>query len=353
MAQVAQAPGDRDNSQAGDTQIVPKELFWDWAVAAVTKFNFGITFIGFVLQYFTENTVICKASSDFNYDQISYVDTYCHGNYDSGQYLFVVACGLLVVAPHYLWSSVFGGHVEYFFALVRKIRLLETGCHDPKTMDVVNMMEHQFPANQGQIFKMYKTKLVFQLTIVVSALAVNHFAFGGLTAYYKCSNEAEACMEDLRAGLEGAWPPTCSLGCLTVPSWAPSILKTADNVIMYLELVMLVCGLGWCLIRHPAELGAQRIATFACASGLPPGDHTFPWGEQTSKGHPKRAQNLLSPAITNDMDFLTVRLFQADHKHGGVLKEWQVYRTQRTLLSCDYEQLYRYKYTWRYKENCK
>ena len=361
MAQAGPIVGHGGYTQAGNRkpiQTVPKELFWDRAVAVLTKINFVVAAIGFVTQYFIEKTLICKASSDLNYDPVPYIDTYCHGNDEGGQYLFLVAHSLLAVVPHYLWYSAFGSQLKYFFALVRKIeklRFLETPQCDPKTMDVVNKMEYQFPANQGKLFKTYRTKIVLQLIIMAVALLVNHVAFGGLSANYACPDGAETCMEDLHLEFQEAWPSTCSLRCLSRPSWTAHVLGTAITVSMFLKIIVLLYGLGWCFAGHPAELGAHKIATFGFASGLSLADHTFPSppGVRSLQGLLLRLHSAMSPGISSDMDFLTVQLFHADRKHGSILKEWQVCRTQQTLWLRDYEQLYGMKYTWRFKDHSK
>ena len=113
-------------------------------------------------------------------DQATYINNVCQGNLSRAEHypFFVLIQGIVLAAPHFIWTSLFAGDFDFFFSLVNQIdrfRSRNTGKYHTKNFDIAKQLEEQF--SQNIIFLSYFAKLVIQLIFVITSVMINEIVF--------------------------------------------------------------------------------------------------------------------------------------------------------------------------------
>lgn len=295
--------------------------------------------------------------------QSDYFNNFCSHSIPTTEYfpIFLLAQGILLVTPHFVWRGLFKGDFDSFFAVSEKLdRLRErnTGDYDPKNFDRVEKLELEFGGKRKQIFHWYIFKHVLQLAICIGSVVVSWRLFFNFSFNFHCP------MEFSHNQIPQGWPLNLTIPCVYTSLRVLGLVRYADYILIGIALVLVLIGLGWCVIRHTKELGHEEIAKFVFESCLPPQNYVFPkfYKIQTQMNkdmcwHCSFPLSLIlsrhkgciwcsshvmlfTPRIQNDLDFLLLRLFRADPSHGRVFKGIQVEKNLRLLRGNDHELLH-------------
>lgn len=337
-------PGDNGGIDEAENKnvIQPKEFFWDQFLKYLATAIALLTLLDFTLQFFRgAGGLLCYIPSDLlnnsdpTRDQVAFINTFCLLSLSWSEYfpVFIILQGILLVAPHYLWSALFGGQFDFFFDLVRQLDRLRdsnTGEYRPKNFDVVKKLEKEFPKAWKQlgIFQLYILKLLLQLIVALSSLILNPVLFpqSNFNFNFECPKDFD------NATAPMGWLLPSSVQCVYPSFRVFSRIQIANYLLLILAVIIAVCGLFWCFKRHTNALGYKEIALFAFTSCLRPDEYVFkPF-----------INSPFSPRIGNDLDFLLTRLFRADSGHGQVFKDLQIHKELKRLVGIDHELLHAY-----------
>ena len=318
-----------DDSAKGtaDSSLTPKDFFWDQMITVLVSAILGLTLLDIIAEFFSATGLQCYTpynveipdANDFTRDRAAYVISYCHQKLPRGEFftVFLLAHGIAIIAPHFLWSSLFGGKFDHFFGLVRelnRLRNLKTGQYDAKNFEIVRKLEKEY--RQNMIYRGYKGKLFMQLLFSLTSFLLGVFFFGNdsFLSTFCCPNRCE----DINATLPDDWPLETSLRCV-YPLRYLFVLRNLDVALVGAAIMVLIYGLlSMCMFRYPTELGYGIIANFVNKSCLTADDYvTKPWLRQFPK---------LSPKICNDVEFLLMKVFHTDAGIGKVFKEILIQR---------------------------
>ena len=294
-----------------------------------------LTVLDVTLQFFRGGGLMCRLPGTFvgennetvtvTRDETAFVNTFCQLSLSLAEYypLFVLIQGLVLAAPQYLWVSLFGGQFDFFFGLVGQLDRLrsgKTGDYRARNFDLVNKLEKQFPPKQKlvSIFSFYIAKLVVQLLVVLISLIINAALFqqNQFEFTFDCPKKFDPALPP-----KGWWLPF-QVSCVFSSFRLHLRLQNVNYILLILAFGAICYGLLWCAKRHVNALGFRETALFAFSSGLRPDEYV---NEPFYKSP-------FSPRISNDLDFLLMRLFRADSGYGLVFKDIQVYTC--TFLLC-------------------
>lgn len=342
--------GDGDNKKKGNgvdsnKNIQLKEFFWDQFITYLATAIGLLTVLDVSLQFFRSNgglqcyIPMSVLQDEVTRDNAAYVNTYCLTSLTWSEYysVFILLQGILIVAPHFLWASVFSGRFDFFVDLVQQLDRLrdsDTGDYRPKNIEIVKKLEQEFPENWKWlgIFCLYIAKLFVQLFVIAVSISINITVFpeSDFAFSFPCPRDYN----------ESAPPPFGWLLPFSVSCSYPSFrvlskLQIVDYILLLLALGASVFGLLWCFKRHSSSLGYKLVAEFAFTSCLPP-------EEYVNESIWRKPKHFFTPRISCDLDFLVMRLFRADSGHGRVFKDIQVIKEIKSLVTQDHILLHLY-----------
>ena len=270
--------------------------------------------------------------------------------------------GILLIAPHFIWSAVFKRDFDSFFAVTRKLDRLRdrsTGEYDPTNFDRVEKLELEFGGKRKKIFLLYIGKLLLQFAVCIGSYIFSAVFFINFSFAFNCPQDFS------ETNIPKKWPLNTTIPCVYTSLRVLSLVRYADYILLGLAMLLILLGLLWCVIRHTKELGHRDVANFVFQSCLSTKTYVFPpFHEIRSSQH--RSDNcwfccfpftllnprsrgcigcqtqfmLFSPRIRNDLDFFEMYLFRADTSHGRVFKEIQIDKVLRKLRGEDHQLLH-------------
>ena len=346
-----------------DTNIVPKDFYWDQIMFYLVSGILGLSFLDISVEFFRGSEVQCFTSTDIllDRDHYAYLNDHCYGSLPHSQYylVFSLISALLMIIPHYLWSAYFGKHFDFFFGLLKNLDRLHdpnTGEYKPANFAFVQKLENKFSnLTETKIFISYASKLIIQLMVSIVA-----FMFNAL--YFKDSdfNENFTCKVSLN---DSIWPFSTEVPCVYNSLRLLWFLRLSAFILMAGSILVMSFGLLWCKGKHADELGSKEIARFCYHSFLQPDKHNFPSFFQTFHKalRCKHSCSILTlspvwfiyictsnclkklnlgPTIKTDLDFLLLKLYFADSGHGQVFRDIQIKKELQNLIEHDHELLH-------------
>ena len=311
--------GRRDAEGYGG-EINQKEFFWDQFLIYMATIIALLTVLDVTLQFFRGGGLSCRLppkvpsnpsgneTFEPTRDEAAFVNTFCQQSLSRAEYfpLFVLIQGLVLAAPHYLWAALYGGEFDFFFGLVQQLDRLRdstTGQYRSQNFDIVDKLEKHFPQKWKPlgIFSLYVIKLNIQLLVILSAIIINGTVFQ--TKYFAFSF---TCPQDF----DPESPLPYNVTCVFASFRLHQTIQIINYLLLFLGLLAAASALVWCFTRHSIALGFRDITLFAFSSCLRPEEYVH--------------SSYLKPRIHNDLDFLLLRLFQADSGYGKVFKDIQV-----------------------------
>ena len=388
---------------SGDTPITPKDFYWDQIIFYLVSAILGLSFLDISVEFFRGSIIQCYITDvAASRDQVAYLNNYCYSSLPNSQYylIFILISALIIIAPHYLWTSYFGAYFDFFFDLAKKLHRLrdtKTGEYNPYNFELVKKLEQKFSSSNPWMFRWYKLKLLAQLGVCLIVETVNAF-------YFEADdfNESFPCPTNTGLLNTTVWPLPEQLNCVYNSLTLLYFLRNTALGLVAAAVVVIIIGLVWCFMRHTNELGAKDIAAFCDVSCLPPEEYPFPSTrkilhrilycgkkerllekyqpkplvetqkeqlsmveeispsqiENNAKSNQTEEENenplccpcftgfwnglkqIFIPRIHTDLDFLVARLFYADSGHGQVFKDIQIQKELNDKIAQDHELLY-------------
>ena len=356
------------NTKRDGETVQPKDFFWDQFVKYISSAILAQVLLTFSLSFFRNERVSCfhppdtfsflfqdtvdgEAVYQFARDQAAFINKYCEDSTPVTEYfpLFILVHGLLLAAPHYIWSAIHKGDFDSFFSIAEKIERLrrsETGKYSKDNFDRVAKLEKEYGGSNNKIFWTYIGKLLVQLSVCIISIG---FSAGYLTDFSFSFDCPSSLVEN--EIIPHGWPLNVTVPCVYASLRSLYIIRYVDFILTALAGALIMFGLIWCVSRHNEQLGYRQVALFVFQSFLSPESFDFPpiiryRGEEhlkllqkqfdinpiwkyfmwfvTHKIHSFNLSRLFDPGIRNDLDFLLLLLFRADASHGKVFKNIQV-----------------------------
>lgn len=357
--------GGKAGGEDEPNSIEPKEYFWDQFLKYISSAILALTVLNVSVEFLRGGGVVCFPPPDSRYlvdaepgekdyefgrSHADYVNNYCARSVPVTEYfpIYILVHGLLLIAPHYVWGALFKGDFDSFFAIVEKFDRLRdnrTGEYDARNFDRVLKLELEYGGKNNKIFSSYVVKLFLQLLVCIGSIIFSQKFFINFSFSFICP-------DDFDEGIPPNWPLNASVPCVYTSLRLLSLVRYADYILIVAAALLIVWGLVWSFVRHTVQLGYAEVAKFAFQSCLTPDSFAFPhilsWPAYPSRSgctfrYPRISlDNLVSPRIKNDLDFLLLRLFRADASHGKVFKDIQVHKELKSLLGRDHQLLHLY-----------
>ena len=367
---------EKDQKKGEGEKIEPKEFFWDQFLKYISSGILLLTLINVSVEFLQGGGIICFTPSeqevgmqpnitvqDFSRDQASYVNSYCARSVPSTEYfpLYVLIHGLMLIAPHYIWSALFHGDFDSFFDIAKSLDRLrdnKTGEYDAKNFDRVKKLDIEYGGKNRGIFRSYVLKLFIQLGVCIGSVVFSAGFFIDYSFSFQCPDNFSP------DSIPENWPLQTTVACVYTSLRLLSLVRFADYILLLLALGLVVFGLAWCFMRHKVQLGYKQTAKFSFQSCLTSDSFVFPPAVEVSfrklrngframwcccrhscsckKAIKLHLSNLFNPQIRNDLDFLLMRLFRADSSHGRVFKDIQVNKELKSLTGRDHQLLHLY-----------
>ena len=354
-------------AKGGSKPVEFKDFFWDQFLKYISSGILALTLLSTV-EFFRDGGVACFHPPDtvsllptgmdpltvyeFARDQATFINKYCVGSIPFTEYfpVYILVHGLLLVSPHYIWSTVYKGDFDSFFSIAGKIdrlRTSSTGEYSKESFDRVKKLDVEYGGTKKLIFSSYFFKLLIQLAVCAGSVALSAIWLTDFSFSFDCPR---VLVED--EVTPGEWPLNTTVPCVYTTLRVLRIIRVVDFLLTGLAVALIVYGLIWCFVRH-SQLGYRQVAKFTFQSGLTP-DIYVPSPIIHMKGNKfygifqrnfktncclrwllwlvtrrrfwsvVQIRNCFSPRIMNDLDLFLLFLFRADASHGKVFKEIQV-----------------------------
>ena len=317
--------------------VTRREFFWDeWlsyiasAIVALSLIDLSVEFVATSRQ-----GILCDVNVTFTFgrDRYAFVNSYCARFLPLGQYytLFTLIQGIVLLAPHYIWLSVFSGYFELFYALVGMLKRLKergTGEYHPRNFAIIKKLHEEFLSKErfgNRILIGYRVKLTMQALCACIFLLSCGLVFSDFGTDITCPSE------DM--------PPNETFGrvqCVYGRLYFLSFIRVANLVLLGLGLAAIGVGILMMFLKpHIEALGFEKQAEFTYNAGI-----------HHSHYQPKTTYYLpFSPFhIKTDLDFMLVRLFVSDAGYGKIYKDVQVCDNVARLLEADFKNLHSYSH---------
>ena len=274
----------------------------------------------------------------------AYILSVCERSFPATQYFpaIIIAQGIGIVLPHFVWKSQFHGHFVSFFSKVKGLEQnVGIGLYSYRNKSIIRQLKTAFVTyNKSSIFFGYKLKLVVQLLFIAASIVV-------VTAIDELTDFEDSFDCTRQEGID--WP----LGNATVTCIFTSL--RLFQLILVIDLILLVCmfpillwGLIWCFKRHPSVLGSRSIAKFSFSTGMPQELYVPKpvlsglLGEFYKNGwtfYYELRNRFILPGIENDFDFMIMLLSVVDIGLGNTFREGEVILELEKLYQGDQQEL--------------
>ncbi|XP_065916014.1 uncharacterized protein [Dysidea avara] len=290
-------------AKAEPQRLDQKLFFWDNIIFYVASAILGLSVSNIVVDFLRPepNTVTCFTPFNYTINQANYVNNFCNDflPFSENFSLALVAHGVLLLAPQYLWKAYFSARIDFFFFHAAKLETLrerDTGEYPHTNFSVVDYMHREF-YERRDILIGYIIKLSLQCVVAVIALIISNVLFQDFDIQFDCFYQETATQPD-------SILTRCSYSKLRFVS----ILRWFDYVLLVLSILTILYGLWWCLLRSHPELGHKDISLFC-------------YDSCTNSKHYKAKKWY---RLKNDLHFLLVSLFATNAGLGRVFKSVQI-----------------------------
>ncbi len=372
--------GESKDGDKGEA-IEPKDFFWDQFLKYISSGILALTVLNVSVEFLRGGGVTCftpaarvelttpeQEEYDLTRNQAEYINNYCARSIPSTEYfpVYILVHGILLIAPHYVWSALFKGDFDSFFSIVKKLDRLRdsmTGEYNLKNFDRVTKLETEYGGKRRWIFWSYIFKLVLQLAVCIGSIVFSAAYFIDFSFSFQCPEDFS--IENGTIIYPDNWPINATVPCVFTSLRLLGIVRYGDHMLLTLAMGITIYGLLWCFRRHIKELGFQAIANFAFKSCLSPDSFVFPQAIMWKYLFPCfsrfacRRRNcccqknclkcrffteshLFSPRIQNDLEFMLMVLFGSDSSHGRVFKDIQVSKELKKQKDRDHQLLHLY-----------
>ena len=328
------------NEGKQSNEVVQKNFVWDQFVTHASSAILALTVLSVTVEFFRGGGgVACfhpsetasSSEKELTSSQATFINRYCSDSLPVTEYypVYILAHGILLVLPHYVWSAIFKGHFDSFFSVATKIHCLrdsEIGEYSEESFSRVRKLEKKY-GKRNWIFTFFVLKLLAQSTLSVSFLYISAVLFREFSFSFNCSLQLE------EAGLIEKWlQNTTTFPCVYTSFRFLFVVWICDLVLTGLVALMSFYGLIWCFWKHGRQLGYYLVAEFAFQSLLEPNFFELPRFLLAKHSpsccppcccclmcdNPKKS---IYPRIKSDLDFLSLILYRSDPFYGEAFRD--------------------------------
>ena len=302
MDQLSKLINRKQNSEQNTSSspiLNPKPFVWDSIIFSLASTIFGLSVSGIIVEFFKsdQNSVTCFTELE-NRAQYTYVNNYCYKFLRTAEYfpVILVLHAAALVVPHYLWKVVFSAQFDSFFshaAKVETLRDIKTGEYPHQNYSIVDYLQKEFDGRKA-ILKSYVMKLISQLLLVLTSIAVNVTVFNDIdfNITFYCNDDHER--SHLFGNVTCAYPRKIFI----------NVLQVADYIVLAVAVIVLAFSLFWCLIyNHCTQV---KIADFCYHSCI------------DAKYYKPPRTRLSCRQLKNDLNFLLALLSATNTGLGGI-----------------------------------
>lgn len=287
---------------------------WDVVFGYFSLLAVALVFIALGEEFFLERGLGCNTNLTFNRDHHNYVVRWCSREVHPVHiFPFLVFIQIFaILAPHILWEIYAAPSLQQFFAMVPKLRPLRdksTGVYDSETSRIVIHLVGKY-REKTTLQISYKWKLTFQIIFSYFFVLLMMTLYKGGTEFqvdFICSQvgsinrpgHANKVLTDLRLD---PFDVTC-----THPTAKTYFhLFVIDTILLLISAVIGTVGRVWIKRNHWNELDHRGRADFCYSFGLNTDTEQY----KPSNSHKNKCK------IKDDLDLLTLLLFNSDRGHG-------------------------------------
>jgi hypothetical protein len=123
---------DDDRKKVGEVEL--KDLVWDQFAKLASSAILALSLLTFTVELFKGiKGVACfhpsntASGNELTLIQATFIDQFCSDFLPITEYypVYILAHGLMLVFPHYVWSATFKGHFDGFFLIAVNIHYLQ------------------------------------------------------------------------------------------------------------------------------------------------------------------------------------------------------------------------------------
>ena len=343
--QILDGGATEESGEIEEGPIKTRDFFWDSIILYLVSVILALAAVDALIEFIRGSEVSCITSD--GQDTGDYVTNFCSSSIPISQYVpgFIFIHGLAISIPHYLWAANSNGQFDTFLSIVTSLdrfREQDTGKYSKKNFNLIHQLEQSFTTyGRNSIFYLYLGKLILQLILAFASFVISVIFFTDFDAVFYCPRDNNTDYE--------FWPlstrVTCVFQSLRLLYW----IRLIDMIILVFIILSVVLALWFCASGHPNELGGSQIARFSFESGLKP-SYYIPFSRFCPRCFTVLTRYIsspfVSPRISNDLDFLLLKLFSSSASLGQVFKEVQIDRTMQLLMDDDYLITRRHNSKW-------
>ena len=269
----------KDSSKSPEDSSSSRDLFWDQALLYIASGMLALTVLE-VLSSIRGESVQCFTPDNFTRSQSDFINSFCSYYTPLTDYFafYIVAQAVVLVVPHFIWSSSFAGRFQFFTESAKSLRPRrdgKIGDYDPENYKIVQDLYKTFK-NKYAITISYLVKLAIQMAIVGGAFFANFCFFCDYIPSFLCSSNpanssSRTCIQINSEPLE--WPTdlneteySCVLSSLNLLQY----VWYANIALLAAAGIATLIGLVWFFLPHFNDFNWKLAAEFALYSGLPP-----------------------------------------------------------------------------------
>ena len=330
------------------TNLRSRDFFWDSVILYLVSLILALSAFDALTEFIRGSGVACYIEEGGTDDDlISYINSFCAGSLPVTEYIpaFIFIHGLAIAIPHYLWAANYGGQFDFFFSVVKsfdRFRESKTGKYSQKNVNLVRQLELAFTTyKRNCIFYSYFVKLILQLIFAMASLVISVSYFTDFDVVFRCPkyNNTD----------DPFWPITDQATCVFTSLKLLFWIRSVDIFLIALIILSILWAVGYCVIGHPTELGAKRVARFSFQSAIQSDFHVpSSWYCPRCFSHfiTYISSPFTSPMVSTDLDFMLLKLFRTNAGLGRVFKDIQIDLALQTMIDEDLLTVLLHRYKW-------
>ena len=315
-------PEPKNRFEAEDTENkVSRDFFWDQIIKFASSGMLLIAALDIVTSL-NSDPVKCHGPDRFTRDQSAFMNGYCSKETPKVDYFlfFIVGQAIVLVGPHFVWSSWFSGKLTHFISealSLERHRESSSGDYAARNYVTVKSLKNTFGSSKT-IHRAYFVKELLQFMSAIGA------AVCAGAAFYECDRHD---IFDPVYSCQFTGPETdymnvedyvFNVTCVVPALRSHRAVWITNFVLLAGVLLSTFTAMFWWIAPHKSVLNWNQAALFSLESGIEP--------------HHYRTGQRMCFQIKTDLDFLVLRLFGQDEGHGTVLREVLIILTIRDLL---------------------
>lgn len=198
----------------------------------------------------------------------AYINSFCMQSLSNNEFytLFLLTEGIVLMAPHYIWMSLFSGQFHFFTTVQKLYHVADTY--------LIRKLKEEFPDQPkcSGIIHTYRMKLLLQAAVATLVMILDGtvFPLNSFTFVSECPVADFNANND--SNIPEGWLLPFSVQCVYAPFRLLPKIWFANLFLLFGALVLALSGLIWTMIKHaPTSPPAAKNTSSAISSS--PADH--------------------------------------------------------------------------------